>query len=396
MKKRGFAAVFCLLLAVALLAGGCGGGGAPPAETKKEIVIGGIIDLTGPTGDVGSPYHDGAKAYFEYLNGKGGLDGHPVRLDAIDYAYEIKRAQEAYNRLVKSTGVPAILGWGTGDTEALKSFVAKDEIPYLSGSYSEHLTDIQACPYNFVLAASYTDQARIALKWAKDGWQEARAPKLAFVYNNTPFGTSHLEESKAFAAELGFEVVGDEVLDLKSLDATTQMLNLKNKGADYAIIQGTSNLAATVLKDARKLGVETQFIGLNWAFNEKVVSLAGAAAEGYIGVVPFAFPGEDVPGMADIKAYLDSKGKEFKDVNQNFVQGWMSAMVMLEGVRLAGDDITGPGIRRGLESLNGFDPAGLGSPITFTSESHRGSVHARLAQMQDGGIVYLTDWITYK
>jgi branched-chain amino acid transport system substrate-binding protein len=395
MKKRGLA-VICLLLAAALLAGGCGGGSAPPAETKKEIVIGGIIDLTGPTGDVGSPFHDGAQAYFKYLNGKGGLDGHPVRLEAIDYAYEIKRAQEAYNKLVKSTGVPAILGWGTGDTDALKGFVAKDEILYLSGSYSEYLTDIEACPYNFVLAASYSDQARIALKWAKDNWPEARAPKLSFVYNNTPFGTSHLEDAKSFAQELGFELVGDEVLDLRTLDATTQMLNLKNNGADFAIIQGTSNLAATVLKDARKLEVPTQFIGLNWAFDEKIVQLAGVAANGYIGVVPFAFPGEDVAGMADIKAYLESKGKGFGDVNQKFVQGWMSAMVMLEGVRLSGGDFTGSGIRKGLESLSGFDPAGLGAPVTFTSESHRGSVHARLAQVQDGGMVYLTDWISYK
>lgn len=395
MRKRGFFGVAaCLLVAVALVAAGCGGGTAP--EGEKEIVIGGIIDMTGPTGDVGAPFHDGAKAYVEYVNSQGGLDGNKIKLDVIDYAYDMDKAKEAYNRLVKKTKVPAILGWGTGDTDALKGFVARDEIPYISGSYSEYLTDITQSPYNFLVAASYTDQTRIALKWYYEQWGQDRAPKVSFVYNNTPFGTSHLEDAKAFAEELGFEVVADQIIELRALDATTQMLNLKNSAADFAIIQGTSNMTATVLKDARKLGVETQFIGLNWAFDEKVVELAGAASEGYMGVVPFAFPGEDVRGMADIKAYLDSKGKDFKDINQKFVQGWMSAMIIFEGVRLAGDDLTGANIRAGLETLRDYSPAGLGAPVTFSDQSHRGTEYARIGQVLDGGITYLTDWISYK
>lgn len=393
MKRRGLLGLLSVLLAVALLAGGCGGG---TPEGEGPIVIGGIIDLTGPTSDVGMPFYEGAKAYEEYLNSLGGINGREVRLDFIDYAYNIERAKEAYNRLVKRTGVPAILGWGTGDTDALKGFVARDQIPYLSGSYAEYLVNIEEAPYNFVVAATYTDQARIALKWVKDNWPEDRAPRVAFVYNNTPFGTSHLADAKAFAEELGFEVVEDQVVDLRALDATTQMLGLKNSRADFAIIQGTSNMTATILKDARKLGLDTQFIGLNWAFDEKVIELAGAAAEGYIGVVPFAFPGDDVPGMADIKSYLESKGKSLKDINQKFIQGWVSAKILFEGVRRAGDELTGVNIRQGLESLRDFDLGGLAAPVTFTAQSHRGTEYSRLTQVVDGGVTYLTDWISYK
>lgn len=269
-------------------------------------------------------------------------------------------------------------------------------VPYISGSYSEGLLDINQCPYNFLVAASYSDQARIAIKWIKDNWKASGKPKIAFVFNDTPFGRSPVDDAKRFATENGFDVVADEVVDLKALDATTQVLDLKQKKADFAIIQGTSNLTATVLKDAKKNNLTTQFIGLNWAADEKVIQLAGDTAEGYIGVIPFAFPYEDVPGMAAIKEYLASKGKKLEDINQKFVQGWCSTKVMLEGVKRAGDNLTGEGIKAGLESLSGFDTGGLAAPVTFTPESHRGSEKVRLAKVTNGKFEYLTDWISYK
>ncbi|MDI6631079.1 MAG: ABC transporter substrate-binding protein [Bacillota bacterium] len=399
-QHRFWIVLLCICLAVALAASGCGkkeSPSEPAAGTSKEPVrIGGIFDLTGPTGDVGMPYAEGAKAYIAYINSKGGVNGREVKLFDIDYAYDKTKALEAYNKLVKQNQVAAILGWGTGDTEALKQMIADDKIPYISGSYSEGLLDITQCPYNFLIAASYSDQARIALKWVKDNWKESRKPRIAFVYNDTPFGKSPIDDAKKFATENGFEVVADEIIDLKALDATSQILDLKQKQADFAIVQGTSNLASTVLKGAKQHGLKTKFIGLNWAADEKVIQLAGDAAEGYLGVIPFAFPYENVPGMAAIKEYLTSQGQKLEDKNQKFVQGWTSALIMLEGVRLAGDNVTGEGIKAGLESLSNFDTGGLSAPVTFTAESHRGSEKVRLAEVKNGKFEYLTDWIGYK
>jgi len=397
--------LFKRLLAVLLAAGmlvslaaaaGCAGGKETAPKPQEKVKIGGIFDITGGTGDVGTPYSEGARACVEFLNSKGGINGRQIELIWQDYAYDIKRAKEIYDKLVQQDKVVAILGWGTGDTEALKSIIARDKIPYISGSYSEGLLDINQCPYNFLIAASYSDQARAALKWIKDNWRENRKPRVAFVYNNTPFGTSPIADAKKFAQENGFEVVADEVMELKVLDATTQMLDLKQKKADFAIIQGTSNLAATTLKDAKKVGVTTRFIGLNWAADEKVIQLAGEAAEGYIGVIPFCFPGEDVPAMADIEAWLTRNNKSLKDINQKFVQGWMAVLVLAEGIKNAGDNLTGEGVRQGLEQLNNFSPGGLGAPLTFTATSHRGTEQVRLAEVKNGKFVYVTDWFSYK
>ncbi len=410
---KGWRVLGLTFLAVLLLLAACGQQGSQPAsggqdggsesgnkggEAKGEILIGGIFDITGGTGDVGQPYAEGAKAYFEYVNDQGGINGNKVRLIDIDYAYQVPQAIEAYQKLTQQDKVIGILGWGTGDTEAMKELIAEDKIPYISGSYSENLADVEAHPYNFLTAATYSDQAKIAIKWFVDNWKESRPPRMALLYNDTPFGRSPVEDAKAFAESLGVEVVDEQVIEVTALDASSQLLNMRSKNPDFAIIQQTWGATSTILKDAKRLGIETQFMGLNWTAGEGVISLAGDAAEGFIGVIIHALPGEGVekvPGLAEIESYLKGKGKTLADINQKFVQGWHSAKVMLEGARLA-DELTGEGLRKGLEKLNQFDTGGLGAPITFTEENHRGTVYARLGQVKDGKWEMITDYITYE
>ena len=418
--KRSFtqklmAAALTALLVVAL--GGCGSSapaGAPAASTSggtssapasggdnslagQTIKIGGIFDITGGTADVGKPYAEGAKAYVDFLNSKGGIKGAKVQLNDIDYAYQVPKAQEAYKKLIEEDKVVAILGWGTGDTEALKGVIAKDKIPYISGSYSENLTDMSAAPYNFLGAATYSDQAKTVLKWIKDNWNDkSRNPKVALLYNDTPFGKSPIEDAEAYAKKIGVDIVDKEIVAVSALEANSQLLNMSKTNPDFGIIQETWGAAAAILKDAKKLNLKTKFIGLNWAAGEGIVTLAGAAAEGYIGAVTHAFADETkMAGMKDIQDYLTSKGQKLSDKSQKFVQGWVSAEIMIMGVKNAGSTITGETVRQGLEKLNNADLGGLGAPVTFTATNHRGTTKIRLAEVKQGKFVAFTDYIGY-
>jgi branched-chain amino acid transport system substrate-binding protein len=387
------AALLVMALA-AFLAAGCGSKEATTKEEVKEVKLGGIFDLTGGTGDVGVPYAAGVKAYVDWINSKGGINGRQVDLIGIDYAYQIDRAVEAYNKLTGQDKVPAILGWGTGDTEKMVAFISRDKIPYMSASYSENLLRIEDHPYNFLIAASYSDQAKVALKWIKENYKGT--PKVALIFNDTGFGRSPVDDAKKFAAEIGVDIVDEQIVDLKALDATSQLLNMNKKGVTHAIIQETSNATSTILKDAKKLGLKTQFIGLNWAADEICLGLAKEAAEGYIGVIPFAFPYEDVPGMKNVEEAFAKQGKKLNELTQKHVQGFVSTMVILEGYKRAGDNLTGEGIAKALEGIQNFDTGGLCAPVGFSKESHRGSAKVKLAQVKNGKWEPITGWISYK
>ncbi|WP_458414383.1 ABC transporter substrate-binding protein [Schinkia sp. CFF1] len=408
MKKKFWSVLLMLVLAVGMLVG-CSGGGkektqtnstqtnegeAKSGEAKGTIKIGGLYDLTGGTGDVGTPYAEGEKAYFEFLATQGPINGYKLELIGDDYAYKIPEATKLYQKLKSKDKVAAILGWGTGDTEALRQLVAADKLPFISASYSENLKNMDESPYNFLTAASYSDQARSALKWIKDNHKEG-TPTVALLYNDTAFGKSPIQDAKDFAKELGIDVVDEQIVDLKALDATSQLLNMQKKNPDYAIIQETWGATATILKDAKKLGVQTQFIGLNWATGEGLLPITGDAAEGFIGVVTHAFPYEDLPGLEEIRTYLESKGGKLEEKDQKFIQGWIAAKIMVEGIKLADDPTTGEGIRAGLEKISNLDLGGLAAPVTFTPDNHAGTNQIRLAQVKNGKFVIITDYIGY-
>ncbi|MEH6987708.1 ABC transporter substrate-binding protein [Cytobacillus firmus] len=386
------------LLAATLMAGmlaGCSGGSEEASGDKKggTVKIGGIFDLTGGTGDVGTPYAEGEKAFFESIAGEE-INGYKLELIGDDYAYKIPEAQKLYQKLKSKDKVSAILGWGTGDTEALRQQVAADKLPFISASYSENLKNIDESPYNFLAAASYSDQARSVLKWIKDN-HTGGTPTVALIYNDTAFGKSPIEDAKKFAKENGIEIVDEQIVDLKTLDATSQLLNMEKKNPDYAIINQTWGATATILKDAKKLGLDTQFIGLNWATGEGLLPIAGDAAEGFIGVVTHAFPYEDLPGLEEIKKFVESKGEKLEDKNQKFIQGWVSAKIMVEGMKLAEDPTSGEGIRAGLEKISNLDLGGLAAPVTFSPDNHAGTNQVRLAEVKNGQFEVFTDYIGY-
>lgn len=364
------------------------------ANAEKSVKIGALYDITGGTGDVGTPYSEGEEAYYEYLNSKGGINGVQVELIGEDYGYDMAKGQRLYQKLRDRHKVAAILGWGTADTEALRQQVAHDKFPYFSASYSENLKSLEESPYNFITAATYSDQGRAVVKWIKEN-HKGGEPTLALLYNDTAFGRSPIEDIKAYAAEMGVKVVDEEVIPVTATEAQSQMLNMKKKNPDYAIIQQTWGATATILREAKTLGIDTQFIGLNWATGEGVIKIAGDAAEGMLGVVTHAFPYEELEGMKEINEYLEMKGKTKEDITQKFVQGWVTAKIMAQGIGNA-DELTGEGIREGLEQINEMDLGGLAAPVTFTEDNHSGTNQVRLAQVKNGKFEIVSDYFSHE
>ncbi len=361
---------------------------------QQTIKVGGLFDITGATGDVGAPYANAAREYIKYVNKHGGVNGKQIELIDVDYAYKIPQAVSAYKEMT-SKGTIAILGWGTGDTEAMAPMVAKDKIPYISASYSEHLV-FDKTPYNFVGGATYSDQARLALQWIKDTWKDkSRAPRVALLYNDTGFGRSPIQDAEDFAKKIGVEIVDKEIIGLRDLDATTQLLNMQKKSPDYAINQHTLMATSTILKDAKKLGLTTKFIGLNWTFSETLIKMAGDAANGFMAPMPFAFWSEtNVKGVQLMhKVHKEIAGNE-EPQPVNYTQGFVSTYLLIEALKKAGANLTGENIKKILEA-NKFDMMGLSADIAYKAEMRKPNISAKMYIIEAGKIKPISGFLKY-
>ena len=383
----------CIMLLAGLMLFGCGGEEQKPAETSKKdatpIKVGGLVDMSGPTSSVGVPYAAGLKAGVEYVNGNGGIDGRMVEFDLQDTAYNVQQGLSLYKKMVNG-GVVCIQGYGSAVTEALIRNLAKDKVPDLSASYSAHLTDPKKAPYNFFIAADYSTQARAAIKYFKDTWTAERAPKIAFIYPDHPYGLAPIKGAKAYATELGFEIVGDANVSLKAIDATTELLPLKDLAPDFCWIGGTTPSTSVILKSAKNIGMETTFFTNIWGSDENLPKLAGEDANGAYSNQAAAVYGDDVPGM---KAIMEITNNEPQMTH--FTRGFVSVLVMAEGLKRAAAKgaVTGEALKDALETLRDFDPMGLAPAISYFPDDHRPNMAVFLYTIKDGKLTFVKEQI---
>ncbi len=370
-----------LLIAASVALGACAPGGGPGAKDTAPIKIGALCDLTGATSDVGVPYCQGEKDYVELINSQGGVRGRQITLVSDDYAYQVPRAEELYNRFANQEKVVAIMAWGTGDSEALRPKVTQDKIPFLSASYAEPLVaDVNATPYNFMIGVTYSDQGKILVKYFKDNWKESRPPRIQFVVHDSPFGKSPIEDTKNYAKSLGVEFGEDIIMPAGAPDLSPQMLPLKSREPDLIIFNNVAAPTGVGAKGARTAGLKSTLSTVNWGIGETTLKVAGDAADGMLGAGAFAFLDEDKPGHKEIKDFNDKKGVDWKKYPINYVQGWVTMKVMLEGVKRVDGAVTGESLKKALETIKDFDTGGITVPLTFTDKSHKGNLSTRIYQ----------------
>ncbi len=354
------------------------------AHAQDKVPVGQLVDFTGPTSFVGKHYGPGVTDAIKWINANGGVSGTKIDLDTVDYGYKVPEAISHYKRW-KSRGIVAMQGWGTADTEALISFVARDKIPVWSASYSAHLTDPKGknpktkkpAPYNFFYGPSYSDACRALVQWAAQDAKQRGIAKPVFLHtgDNHPYPNAPKKACAAYATELGFTVAPPVVVPLKPGDFKAQCLTIKQTGAHYIFMGNLGGSVVSLLNSCKTVGVEAVYMGNPWAGDYLTVE---AAQSEIIFPSSSAFFGQDVPGMKlvrDIIANGDGMGK--LTVTHHYIRGICSAFYMKEAMdwAKANGGLSGENVRNGMYARKDWVPKGLEGvclPSTWTSDDHRG------------------------
>ena len=217
------------------------------------------------------------------------------------------------------------------------------------------------------------------------------------MHHASPFGLSPWNQGgRDYAATHGIEAAAYE-MPRGATDFTAELTRIRQSGAQYVIFQNTSSPVALVLRNARSIGLNATFVCMSYCSNELLTELAGDAAEGAIGSMTFSPLHMDVPGIQEIRRYLESEGESIEDKISAYPQGWWTMALMVEGIRrvvAAGQPLTGERIKAALESLSNFDTGGVTVPISFTADDHRGAKGMRLFRVEDGVWLPLTEFLT--
>src|SRR2546422_5480423 len=92
---------------------------AEPGVTADSIVLGQAAGFTGSVAGTVKELTAGARAYFDYVNAKGGVHGRKIVLESVDDGFDPKRTPDAIKKLIEEKHVFALfLSRGTPTNQA--------------------------------------------------------------------------------------------------------------------------------------------------------------------------------------------------------------------------------------------------------------------------------------
>src|SRR5215212_9221115 len=307
-----------LIAALALVPAGCGrdsesgggGGGSgksDPGITKTSIKLGGSYPFSGPASAYGT-IGEGAKAYFKYLNAKGGVNGRKIEFITLDDGYEPPKALQNARRLVQQEKVFAMFNTlGTPNNLAIWDFLNQQKVPqvYVATGASDWGKDIKAHPYTIGWQPNYVTEAKVYAEYLKKNKPNA---KVAVLYQNDGFGKDLLGGFEDGIAGSGIKVVDKEAYNVTDPTVSAQMGRLGQSGADTFLNITTPKFSAQAIAAIAKSDWKPLHILNNVGASKKLV-LTPVGLENAKGIVSLSyFKDPEDPQWAD-----DAAMKEYKD-----------------------------------------------------------------------------------
>jgi branched-chain amino acid transport system substrate-binding protein len=215
--------------------------GTSAPALAADVVIGNILPLSGPVSPIGKVGREIREMALEEINAAGGIKsmgGAKLKMIYADSRGDPKVAMTEAERLITAEKVSCITGaYQSAVTYPSTEVAERYKVPYLVPvSVRDAITE-RGFKYTFRVAAKASWYARDQINFIKA--LEKRTgmvvKKLAFVYENTDWGTSTAEGWRPLAKEAGFEVVLDEPYPANAPDLTPVVLKIKRAKPDFIL-----------------------------------------------------------------------------------------------------------------------------------------------------------------
>ena len=213
------------------------------------IKLGMIMVETGPVAALGLPYGWGSEDVFKDVNDSNGINGRKIQVIWEDDQFKVPPAIAKFKKLIFTDKVLTILTCGgTPQTIALLDMIQEQKVPNIPNALAEEMYN-PFKPYVFILGATYETQIDLMFDYIMDDLK-AKDPKIAVVYAETEFGKKGLEAARKRAKAYGLTLASELVLNIGTVDASSQVLALKKAGVDYVV---TCNLVPRSSRFSRML-----------------------------------------------------------------------------------------------------------------------------------------------
>lgn len=320
MKKR-----FALqLIAACALAMGSTAGFA-----QDVIKIANIVELSGGGATAGTNFKNGVELAVREINATGGILGKKIQTSTADTQSNPGVAKGLTQKAIDDN-VFAIFGpVFSGSIMVSMAESRRAEVPNFTGGEAASITE-QGNPY--VFRTSFT-QATAMPKVGRYISDQAKLKSIAVIYVNNDFGKGGMDSIRKALANSPTKILAEISTEPGQVDFSAAVLRAKQSNADGVFAYSNEEESARLLRELRKQGWTKPIIGETTLTGQKVIELAGEAANGAIAHVGLTV---DAPVPA-IRAFKAKFEKEYKYISDhNGMKGYSGVYVLKAAIERAG------------------------------------------------------------
>ncbi|MFZ0250322.1 MAG: ABC transporter substrate-binding protein [Acidimicrobiales bacterium] len=378
-----------LLVGIVTTTSTAGAAASVPGLTPTSVTVGTISTQTGTLASNFSSLIYGEKAYYNYINAKGGVNGRMINYKyALDDGGNPTTFNQLANTLINQDNVFAVTGVATAFFSP--NLFTESGIP----TYGYNVTGNWSGPSNLFAAGGsvqYYPAAGPQVSYVAR--QTQKKPSIAFIAYGVAASAASCQSEQNSLKAAGYTVsYSDLKVSYPGSTVATDVQRMKQAGSNMVVscmdVQGNVTMARAIKQYGLSNMTQLWFSGNDQSTLNTNQSLMQNVYFD-IGHVPFTASPTLYPGLklyfAQMKKYEPAYATD-----EIALQGWESAALFVQGLQIAGKNPTQASVIAADNSLTAFTAGGLTAPVNWKSAGHTGNAPPYcLAYIKVSGNKYL-------
>jgi len=376
-----------------------------PGLTATSIKLGITVPMTGIASPGYNKIPGAMKAYFDYVNANGGVNGRKISLVIKDDQYIPTTAVARANELILRDKVFALVGTlGTASTKAISAStqLSRRGIPslFVNTGFSG-FADKKAYPTTFSILPSYQMEAKIMGKFIKENYA---GKKLALIYQDDDFGRDALAGFKQAGVTFGTYIPYASGSQALPATGAGWISKLKAAGAEVTVLFGVTSASTAALANAYAAQFKTQWVLGSVGGDATTIAATNKAYVPLLyGAKGFSFapaPTDSSDEYIKLFQSIYAAAQPTQTFDNNVVAGMSNAFLAVQALAATGNNLTRANLIKTIEQKGASFASPFLTPLGYSTTSHVGATGYWIgtydptgALKPDGGkyTVYTTD-----
>jgi branched-chain amino acid transport system substrate-binding protein len=250
-------------------------------HAESTVYLPDVVELSGPGAVSGTNWRDGAALAIDEINKAGGILGRRIETEHIDTQSNPGVSRAQIQKVLDRDPYVVLGPIYSGSVKVNMALTQQAEVPQIVGAEAADITQ-QGNPWVFRTAFGQQISMPKIANYLHD---QLKVKSVALVWVNNDFGKGGRD---SFAKEMktrGINVVADISTEQGQVDFGSDVIKLKSTKADAVFVYCNEEESARFLIEARRQGITTPLFGETTLLSQKVVDIAGPAANGVRGHV---------------------------------------------------------------------------------------------------------------